>query len=93
MTETYLQHTYGDSGEDAVNITVHDLHFDVEIVLGQSMLFAYTFPDQLRVVCSFDDEFEEPLNIKTYLNGMQKFLADELLGWAHLRRWHRGYVV
>ena len=49
------------------------------LIFGMSMLFLYTFRDQLRLVYSFNDGYEEPEDIQMYLEEMQNILAQELL--------------
>ncbi|OKL62182.1 hypothetical protein UA08_02478 [Talaromyces atroroseus] len=80
ITEKYLQHSYGGGDDDAATITVRDLEFGIEVVLGMSMLFVYTFRDQLRLNYCFNDGSEEPSNIQTYLDQTLRVLVEELLG-------------
>lgn len=76
VAEKYLQRKYG--GDD-VDIAVRDLKFGIDVVLGQSMFFVYTFREQLRLVYCFNEGFEEPENIQVCLGGIQKVLVEELL--------------
>ena len=73
IAERYVQREYGDG------IEVQDLDLGVDVILGMSMLFLYTFRDQLRLVYSFNDGYEEPQDIQMYLEDMQNILAQELL--------------
>ncbi|PYH98526.1 hypothetical protein BO71DRAFT_447120 [Aspergillus ellipticus CBS 707.79] len=74
IAEQYLRRTYGS------NVTVRDLSkVGVDVVLGMSMFFIYTFQDQLLLVYSFNDGYEEASNIDAYLEEMQRVLAEELL--------------
>lgn len=74
LAEQYLKREYG-SG-----IKVQDLKVGVDVVMGMSMFFFYTFRDQLRLVYAFNDGFEKAENIQTYLNEVQAILVQELLG-------------
>lgn len=73
IAERYLQREYGDS------VAIHDFKLGVDVVLGMSMLFVYTFQDRLRLVYSFNDGFEEPAHVEKYLQSMQEILETELL--------------
>ncbi|KAE8418857.1 hypothetical protein BDV36DRAFT_252857 [Aspergillus pseudocaelatus] len=73
IVERYVQHTYGST------VKVLDVKMGVDIVLGMSMFFIYTFYDQLRLVYSFNDGYEEPSHISLYLEEVQKVLTEELL--------------
>lgn len=74
VVEEHLKHTYG------TTVTVKDFMFGAETVLGMSMLFVYTFRDQLRLVYSFNDGFEEESDIQMYLEELDTALTEELLG-------------
>ncbi|OGM46108.1 hypothetical protein ABOM_005689 [Aspergillus bombycis] len=73
VAERYIQHTYGST------VRVLDVKLGVDIVLGMTMLFIYTFRDQLHLVYSFNDGYEEPAHISMYLEEVQKVLIEELL--------------
>ncbi|KAI0888766.1 uncharacterized protein GGS22DRAFT_152307 [Annulohypoxylon maeteangense] len=73
VAERYVQREYGNG------IKVTDLKLGVDVVMGMSMFFFYTFRDQLRLVYSFNDGFEEPENIQKYLEEVQTVLVEELL--------------
>lgn len=73
ITERQLQRSYGDI------VTVHDISFGVDVVLGISMLFIYTFRDQLRLSYCFNEGFEEPSNIQKLLDDVRATLDTELL--------------
>ncbi|KAI1826122.1 hypothetical protein F4861DRAFT_135081 [Xylaria intraflava] len=73
IAEHYMQREYG-SG-----IKVKDFQIGVDVVLGMSMFFFYTFQDRLRLVYSFNDGFEKPADINTYLEEVQAILKQELL--------------
>ena len=73
IVERYIQHTYGST------VKVLDVKMGVDVVLGMSMFFIYTFYDQLRLVYSFNDGYEEPAHISMYLEEVQKVLIEELL--------------
>ncbi|KAB8217709.1 hypothetical protein BDV33DRAFT_176723 [Aspergillus novoparasiticus] len=73
IVERYVQHRYGNT------VKVLDVKMGVDVVLGMSMFFIYTFYDQLRLVYSFNDGYEEPAHISMYLEEVQKILTEELL--------------
>lgn len=69
--ERYLQREYG-SG-----FKILDLKIGVDVVLGMSMFFFYTFYDKLRLVYSFNDGFEKIEDIQKYLKEVQAILVEE----------------
>ncbi|KAK5625954.1 hypothetical protein RRF57_001670 [Xylaria bambusicola] len=73
IAERHLQREYGNA------IKVKDLKFGVDVVMGMSMFFFYTFRDQLRLVYSFNDGFEKPEDIQKYLEEIKAILEEELL--------------
>ncbi|KAI1208445.1 uncharacterized protein F4807DRAFT_431358 [Annulohypoxylon truncatum] len=73
VAERYVQREYGNG------IKVKDIKLGVDVVMGMSMFFFYTFRDQLRLVYSFNDGFEDPENIQKYLEEVQAILVEELL--------------
>jgi len=73
VAEQYVQREYG-SG-----IRVKDLSVAVDVVMGMSMFFIYTFRDQFRLVYSFNDGFEKPEDIRKYLDEVKAILHKELL--------------
>ncbi|KAJ9235582.1 hypothetical protein DTO169E5_6037 [Paecilomyces variotii] len=72
IVERHLQRTYGDA------FVVKDVKIGVDVVLGMSMFFVYTFRDSLRLVYSFNDGYESPSDIQTYLDEIQRILVEEL---------------
>ncbi|KAE8309995.1 hypothetical protein BDV41DRAFT_566917 [Aspergillus transmontanensis] len=70
----HLERAYG------TTVTVKDFMFGTETVLGISMLFIYMFHDQLRLVYSFNDGFEEESDIQMYLEDIDRMSTEELLG-------------
>lgn len=76
IVERHLQRSYGEDGKDS--IVVHDFKFGIEVIVGYSMFFFYTFRDQLRLIYSFNEASEDPLSIHAYLEDMQKVLQNEL---------------
>ncbi|KAI9929402.1 hypothetical protein ASPWEDRAFT_134859 [Aspergillus wentii DTO 134E9] len=83
IAEKHVQRTYGRT------VTVKDLKVGVDVVLGMSMMFLYTFQDQLRLVYCFNEGFEETPNIQTYLNEIRTVLEEELLN--RQRNWLLSY--
>ncbi|KAI0908881.1 hypothetical protein F4824DRAFT_482422 [Ustulina deusta] len=73
IAERYLQREYGGG------IKVTDLKVGVDVVMGMSMFFFYTFLGRLRLVYSFNDGFEKPEDILRYLEEVQVILTQELL--------------
>ncbi|KAI0977264.1 hypothetical protein F4678DRAFT_7779 [Xylaria arbuscula] len=73
IAERYLQREYGNG------IKVKDLKMGVDVVMGMSMFFLYTFQDQLRLVYSFNDGFEKAEDIKRYLEEVKTILKQEFL--------------
>ncbi|PLB47411.1 hypothetical protein P170DRAFT_439077 [Aspergillus steynii IBT 23096] len=73
VAERHLQQSYGEVA------TVQDLRVGVDIILGMSMILFYTFRDQLRLVYSFNDAYEDRSQIERYLDEMQRILLEELV--------------
>ncbi|KAI1383633.1 uncharacterized protein F4822DRAFT_421238 [Hypoxylon trugodes] len=73
IAERFMQQEYGNG------IKVKDIKMGVDVVMGMSMYFFYTFRDQLRLVYSFNDAYEEPEKIQKYLEDIQSTLIEELL--------------
>ncbi|KAI2615010.1 hypothetical protein GGR54DRAFT_315661 [Hypoxylon sp. NC1633] len=72
VLEEYVRREYG-------GVKVLDLQMGVDVVMGMSMFFFYTFRDRLRLVYSFNDGFEDLANIQKYLEEVQGILVEELL--------------
>jgi hypothetical protein len=72
IVERFVQRNYGE------NTTVNDISFGTECILGMASLYIYTFRDQLRMVYSFNDGFQDPKDIQTYLQEILNVLAKEL---------------
>ncbi|KAL2842928.1 hypothetical protein BJY01DRAFT_216261 [Aspergillus pseudoustus] len=75
VIEKYLRREYGG---DAVK--VKDFMLGLDVVLGMSAFFMYTFYDQLRLVYSFNDGYESPEKVRHYLEDVERILCEELLG-------------
>ncbi|KAI1439038.1 hypothetical protein GGR50DRAFT_690804 [Xylaria sp. CBS 124048] len=73
IAERYMQREYGNG------IKVKDFKLGVDVVLGMSMFFFYTFQDQLRLVYCFNDGFEKPADIRMYVEEIMAILKQELL--------------
>ncbi|KAI1739811.1 hypothetical protein F4680DRAFT_448806 [Xylaria scruposa] len=74
IVERYVQRNYGR------DLKVKDLKVGVDVVLGMSMFFFYTFQDKLRLVYAFNDGFEKADDIRMYMEEVQAILVQELLG-------------
>ena len=73
IVERYMQCEYG-SG-----IKVKDVELGVDVVMGMSMFFVYTFDDRLRLSYSFNDGFEDGDNIQKYLEEVHNILTKQFL--------------
>lgn len=60
-------------------MVVKNLDVGVEVVLGMSMMFFYTFRDQLRLRYCFNEGFENMADVERYLQEMERVLDQELL--------------
>ncbi|OOF91827.1 hypothetical protein ASPCADRAFT_210770 [Aspergillus carbonarius ITEM 5010] len=76
IMERYVQRGYGPEGR---KIVVQDVKMGVDVILGISMLFVYTFRDTLRLCYSFNEAYEDPETIQSHLEEVQKVLVEELL--------------
>ncbi|KAL2850603.1 hypothetical protein BJY01DRAFT_209917 [Aspergillus pseudoustus] len=73
VVEKHLDRQYGSV------VTVKDYKISLDVVLGTDTLHVFSFRDQLRVVHSFNDGYEEPHVIREYLNDIEAVLREELL--------------
>ncbi|KAI0439881.1 hypothetical protein F4803DRAFT_564217 [Xylaria telfairii] len=73
IVERYVQREYGS------DVKVKDIKVGVDVVMGMSMFFYYTFRDTLRLVYAFNDGFEKAEDIQTYMEEVQAILVRELL--------------
>jgi hypothetical protein len=74
IVENHLHRQYGET------VTVTDFKLGIDVVLGASGFFFYTFHDQLRFVYSFNDGYEELDEVQEYLQDVERILREELLG-------------
>ncbi|KAL3492120.1 hypothetical protein BJX62DRAFT_250868 [Aspergillus germanicus] len=74
IVEKHLHRQYGKT------IKVADFQLGLDVVLGTSAYFFYTFDDQLRMMYSFNDAYEKPEMVKEYLEDVERILRKELLG-------------
>ncbi|KAL3458755.1 hypothetical protein BJX64DRAFT_301746 [Aspergillus heterothallicus] len=73
VVEKYLSRQYGEL------VQVHDFKLGLDVVLGMSGFFFYTFRDQLRLVYSYNDGYEKPEKVGEYLTDVERILRGELL--------------
>ncbi|KAI0172854.1 hypothetical protein GGR52DRAFT_580507 [Hypoxylon sp. FL1284] len=73
VVERYVQREYGS------RIRVKDFKIGIDVVMGPSLFYFYTFQDQLRLVYCFNDGFEKAEDIQTYLEEVRSILIEELL--------------
>ncbi|PYI00258.1 hypothetical protein BO78DRAFT_330505 [Aspergillus sclerotiicarbonarius CBS 121057] len=73
IVEKYLQRSYGSV------VTVKDYKLTVDVVLGFDALHVSSFMDELRLVYSFNDGYEEPGMIRAYLDDVERVLREEIL--------------
>ncbi|RAK97089.1 uncharacterized protein BO80DRAFT_504925 [Aspergillus ibericus CBS 121593] len=78
IVERYLRRSYGGV------VRVKDYEFAVDVVLGLNALHVFSFRDELRLVYSFNDGFEEPGMIREYLEGVERVLR-EVLGFLYIQ--------
>ncbi|KAL3450328.1 hypothetical protein BJX65DRAFT_270587 [Aspergillus insuetus] len=76
IVENHLQHSYGDN--DAV--VVEDWKLACDNVLGMAGFHSYTFRGKLRFVYQFNEAYQEPKDIRMYMEEMDKVLREELVG-------------
>lgn len=82
VVERYLHQSYG-SADDRRRVTVQDFKSGIEVILGHSMCFLYTFRGQMRLVYSFNEAYEEEALVQGYLEDVQKILLEELTDVNH----------
>ncbi|OOG00965.1 hypothetical protein ASPCADRAFT_202813 [Aspergillus carbonarius ITEM 5010] len=73
VVERYLRREYGGV------VTVRDYRFTVDAVLGMDALHVLTFRDELRLVYSFNDGYEEAGVIRGYLDDVERVLREEVV--------------
>ncbi|KAL4749567.1 hypothetical protein BDW72DRAFT_204641 [Aspergillus terricola var. indicus] len=74
IIENYLQREYGNT------VKVNDFRIGCDIILGMTTLHFWTFRNQMHLVYSFNDAYEEPTDARAYLNEMEKVLREDLVG-------------
>jgi hypothetical protein len=72
IVENYLHRQYGQT------VKVTDFKLGIDVALGASGFFFYTFHDQLRLVYSFNDGYEEPDEVMEYLEDVERILRNSL---------------
>lgn len=78
IIERYLQQSYA-STDNNRRITIEDFKLGVEVVLAQSLCTLYTFRNQMRMVYSFNESYEDEAHVQTYLEDVQNILLEKLL--------------
>lgn len=75
VVENHLQRSYGDGDE----VVVKDWKLACDVVLGMSGFHFYTFRGKLRFVYQFNEAYQDPKDIRMYLEGVDRVLKRELL--------------
>ncbi|KAL4789740.1 hypothetical protein BDV19DRAFT_373701 [Aspergillus venezuelensis] len=73
IIEKYLQPEYGST------VRINDFRMGCDIILGMNTLHFWTFRNQMHLGYSFNDAYEEPVNVKAYLEEIEKILREELV--------------
>lgn len=73
VVENHLQRSYGDG------VVVNDWKLACDVVLGMSGFHFYTFRGKLRLVYQFNEAYQDPKDIRVYLEGVDRVLQRELL--------------
>ncbi|BCS22223.1 uncharacterized protein APUU_30448A [Aspergillus puulaauensis] len=75
VVEKHLQRSYGDEEE----VVVRDWKLACDVILGMSAFHIYTFRGTLRLVYQFNEAYQDPKDIRMYLEGVDRVLKRELL--------------
>ncbi|KAL4772512.1 hypothetical protein BDW60DRAFT_216514 [Aspergillus nidulans var. acristatus] len=76
IVENHLQHAYGEN--DAV--IVKDWKLACDCVLGMTGFHIYTFRGKLRFVYQFNEAYQDPKDIRMYMEQMERVLREEVVG-------------
>ncbi|KAL2839840.1 hypothetical protein BJY01DRAFT_219067 [Aspergillus pseudoustus] len=80
IVEKHLQRSYGEG--DAV--VVRDWKLSCDCVLGMTGFHVYTFRDKLRFVFQFNEAYQEPKDIRFYMEEIERVLTEEIIGTTNL---------
>ncbi|KAL2861886.1 hypothetical protein BJX68DRAFT_260686 [Aspergillus pseudodeflectus] len=75
IIENHLQHSYGEG--DAV--VVEDWKLACDNILGMTGFHFYTFRGKLRFVYQFNEAYQEPKDIRMYMEEIERVLREELV--------------
>ncbi|KAL4798554.1 hypothetical protein BDV19DRAFT_376765 [Aspergillus venezuelensis] len=76
IVENHLKRSYGDADQ----IVVKDWKLACDVILGMTGFHIYTFRDQLRFVYQFNEAYQDPADIRKYLETVEETLREELFG-------------
>lgn len=74
--EKYCQRSY--SGP-SVHVDIEDVSPQADMVFGQPVLMLYTFRDQLRLVHSYNEAYDDTDGLREFYDYVKKVLEEELL--------------
>ncbi|KAL3461225.1 hypothetical protein BJX64DRAFT_166073 [Aspergillus heterothallicus] len=78
VVENHLQRSYGENNE----VVVEDWKLSCDCIQGMTGLHVYTFREKLRLVYQFNEAYQDPKDIRMYLEEMEKVLRAEIVGSA-----------
>ncbi|KAJ6011416.1 hypothetical protein N7451_002828 [Penicillium sp. IBT 35674x] len=78
VIERHLQQSYA-STDNTKRVIIEDFKLGIETILGHSMFNVFTFRNQMRLVFSFNEAYEDESHIQSYLEDIQKILLEELV--------------
>jgi hypothetical protein len=75
IVENHLRHSYGERHE----VVVEDWKLACDNVLGMTGFHFYTFRGKLRFVYQFNEAYQEPKDIRLYMEETERVLREELV--------------
>ncbi|KAL2817177.1 hypothetical protein BJX63DRAFT_386316 [Aspergillus granulosus] len=80
IVENHLQRSYGNGDRDTV--VVKDWKLSCDCVLGMTGFHIYTFRDRLRFVYQFNETYQDPKDIRMYMEEIERVLRERII--AHV---------
>ncbi|KAJ5549618.1 hypothetical protein N7513_006852 [Penicillium frequentans] len=78
IVERYLKQSYASADNDR-RVIVEDFKMGLEVVMSQPLCTFYTFRNQMRMIYSFNESYDDEALVQTYLEDMENTLLEKLL--------------
>ncbi|KAJ5909299.1 hypothetical protein N7504_003942 [Penicillium tannophilum] len=78
IIERYLKQSYASADNDR-RVIVEDFKMGLEVVMSQPLCTFYTFRNQMRMIYSFNESYDDEALVQTYLEDVENTLVENLL--------------